>query len=182
MSKDEVLNDARGAEQYPDSADGCVVFAFDRDYTVDVNPPPRDDQEAVPLEWVRYLAHETEHIVFATGNQLLREEADIPGIPTMLDLHPEPEEYAGPPEMWGRHRPRRADRSRMLAEIYPNADRYIVVDDADLSDLEGWEYYPSWEFVPKARDDAFPFDPGTALATVECDLQRPVDDWALRNY
>ena len=33
------------------------VFAFDRDWTVDVNSHPH--KEAVPLEWVRHLAHET---------------------------------------------------------------------------------------------------------------------------
>jgi hypothetical protein len=40
-----------------------LVFAFARDWTVDVNPHPRHD--AVPLEWVRHLAHETEHAVYA---------------------------------------------------------------------------------------------------------------------
>jgi hypothetical protein len=33
----------------------------------------------VPRSWVRHLAHETAHEVRATGNQALREEADIPG-------------------------------------------------------------------------------------------------------
>jgi hypothetical protein len=53
------------------------VLAFDRDWTVDVNPHPHRD--AVPLEWVRYWAHEAEHEVWAIGNQDLVEEADIPG-------------------------------------------------------------------------------------------------------
>ena len=55
-----------------------LVFAFDRDWTVDVNPNP--NKEAVPLEWVRHLAHETEHAVYAIGNQLLADEAAIPGV------------------------------------------------------------------------------------------------------
>jgi len=46
-----------------------LVFAFDRDWTIDVNPHPRHD--AVPLEWVRHLAHETPHAVYAIGNQTL---------------------------------------------------------------------------------------------------------------
>lgn len=29
-----------------------IVLAFDRDWTVDVNPHP--NREAVPLEWVRH--------------------------------------------------------------------------------------------------------------------------------
>lgn len=54
------------------------VYAFDRDSTVDVNPPD-DGSRAVPLEWIRHLAHETDHVVWATGNQALTDEADIPG-------------------------------------------------------------------------------------------------------
>lgn len=53
------------------------VLAFDRDWTVDVNPHPHRD--AVPLEWVRHWAHEAGHEVWAIGNQDLVDEADIPG-------------------------------------------------------------------------------------------------------
>jgi len=51
----------------------------------------------------------------------------------------------------------------MLSEIYLNADRYVVVDDVDLSEIDGWEHYTSWEFVPKAWDDAFNFNPDVAM-------------------
>ena len=54
------------------------VFAFDRDQTVNINPHPRHD--AVPLEWVRHLAHNTPYSVYATGNQTLAAEAAIPGV------------------------------------------------------------------------------------------------------
>ena len=50
-----------------------TVFAFDRDWTVDVNPHP--NRQAVPLDWVRTLAHETAHPVYAIGNQDLADEA-----------------------------------------------------------------------------------------------------------
>lgn len=50
-----------------------TVFAFDRDWTVDVNPRP--NRQAVPLDWVRTLAHETVHPVYAIGNQDLADEA-----------------------------------------------------------------------------------------------------------
>lgn len=64
----------RGRAQPP----SVKLFAFDRDSTVDVNPPA-GDREAVPLEWVRHLAHETDHEVWAIGNQALVEEAGVPG-------------------------------------------------------------------------------------------------------
>jgi len=64
-----------------------VVFAFDRDWTVDVNPHPR--KEAVPLEWVRHLAHETDHPVYAIGNQALADEAAIPGVVDIVGQHPD---------------------------------------------------------------------------------------------
>lgn len=54
------------------------VPAFDRDWPVDPNPRPR--REAVPLERVRYPAHETNHEVWAIGIQDLVEEADAPGV------------------------------------------------------------------------------------------------------
>jgi len=63
-----------------------LVFAFDRDWTIDVNPHPRHD--AVPLEWVRHLAHETPHAVYAIGNQTLAEEAAIPGVVDIVGRHP----------------------------------------------------------------------------------------------
>jgi len=47
------------------------VLAFDRDWIVDVNPHPRHD--AVPLDWVRYWAHDTDHEVWAIVSKLQRE-------------------------------------------------------------------------------------------------------------
>ena len=132
-----------------------IVFAFDRDWTVDVNPPP-GEREAVPLEWVRHLAHETDHEVWAIGNQDLREEADIPGIVELaeqyydegIDRLGEQDDY-GYYEFW----PLRRERLRMLVEVLPNAAEYIVVDDLDLSDVEGWNHYHAWEFVSAAERD-----------------------------
>ena len=66
-----------------------IVFAFDRDLTVDVNEGP------VPLALVRHLAPETEHEVWATGNQLLKQEAGIPGITEIL-ARARAEDYPAP--------------------------------------------------------------------------------------
>jgi hypothetical protein len=57
-----------------------TVLCFDRDSTIDVNPHP--DHDAVPIAWVKAWAHapKHEHVdVWATGNQRLVAEAEIPG-------------------------------------------------------------------------------------------------------
>jgi hypothetical protein len=61
-----------------------LVVAFDRDWTVEVNPHPQ--HEAVPLAWVRHLAHETDHAVYAIGNQDLEAGHDpvMAGLDTNL--------------------------------------------------------------------------------------------------
>jgi len=127
------------------------VLAFDRDWTVDVNPHPR--REAVPLEWVQYWAHETGHEVWAIGNQNLVEEADIPGTVESIrrrdghvDALGEQDEY-GYYEWW----PEREERLRILGELFPDAEGYIAVDDLDLGHVDGWEHYHAWDFVEHVR-------------------------------
>lgn len=61
-----------------------IVFAFDREFTVDLNPHPT--RQAVPLDWVQTLAHET-HRVYAIGNQNLADEAAIPGVVDIVGKH-----------------------------------------------------------------------------------------------
>ena len=111
------------------------VYAFDRDSTIDVNKGP------VPLEWVQKLT-QTEHEVWAIGNQRLKEEANIPGIAEIL-ARLGIERNTTPP---------RRERVDMLREVFPEAEEYIVVDDVDLSDMEGWTYYTPEDFVDKFRD------------------------------
>ena len=141
-----------------------LVVCFDRDRTVSVNPSPRPDERAVPLAWVKYLAHDAEAAnvdVWATGNQRLCEEAAIPGTAEAVACWKrlgvgdsvaasnasEEEGYAGldrdPP------RPRRRDRLRLIADLYrhsPPAEGdsldegthhpvFVVVDDAVLKDM-----------------------------------------------
>ncbi|QSG16306.1 HEAT repeat domain-containing protein [Halapricum desulfuricans] len=130
-----------------------LVFAFDRDWTVDVNPHPQ--YEAVPLEWVRYLAHKTDHAVYAIGNQDLAEEAAIPGVVDIVGRHPADwDDWLGDKQPDGRYEsfPTRRERLTLIEALHPAADRYIVVDDLDLSDVEGWQHYHAWEFVPAVRD------------------------------
>jgi len=145
-----------------------VVFAFDRDETVDVNPHP--EEEAVPLSWVRTLAHETPHEVWAIGNQQLKDEADIDGIREAV-MESENEWYRAFEEAetdldvdgW----PRRGRRVTMLSELFPDADAYIVVDDKDLSYVEGWTHYYPWEFVDAVRNGTLPVAVGAELLSGE---------------
>jgi len=114
-----------------------------------VNPHPRHD--AVPLEWVRHLAHETPHAVYAIGNQTLAEEAAIPGVVDIVGRHPDDwDEWLGEKQPDGRYEqfPLRRERLSLIDDLHPDADSYVVVDDLDLSDVDGWEHYHAWEFVP----------------------------------
>ncbi len=137
-----------------------LILAFDRDETVDVNPPV--DKEAVPLSWIKHWDSETDHEVWAIGNQKLKSEAEIPGVREAV-LALENEWYREFTETddddsvdgW----PRRARRVEMLAELFPDADAYIVVDDKDLSYVDGWSHYFPWEFVDAVRNGDFTLDP-----------------------
>jgi hypothetical protein len=131
-----------------------AVYCFDRDYTVDTNPSPPRMGESVPLEWVRSLAHESPHAVVATGNQHLCREADIPGddeLRARYEALPPATRRAvpAPPE----EKPSRRHRLRLVEALF-ESDAYVVVDDADLRDVEDdrWTHYYPWEFVEAVRD------------------------------
>ena len=127
------------------------VLAFDRDWTVDVNPHPY--REAVPLEWVRYWAHETEHEVWAIGNQDLVEEADVPGTVESIRRRDGDTDALGEQDASGRYDwwPEREERLRILAAQFRDADGHVVVDDLDLGHVDGWNHYHAWEFVERVR-------------------------------
>jgi HEAT repeat protein len=128
------------------------VLAFDRDWTVDVNPHPR--RKAVPLEWVRYWAHEAGHEVWAIGNQDLVDEADIPGTVESIRRRDGHIDALGDQDEFGYYEwwPEREERLRILAELFPNAEEYIAVDDLDLGHVDGWEHYHAWDFVEHVQE------------------------------
>lgn len=141
-----------------------AVLAFDRDWTVDVNPHP--SKEAVPLEWVQYWAKETDHEVWAIGNQDLVEEAGIPGIEEAIRRRDGDcsalgeQDEAGDYEWW----PEREERLTILADLFPDADDYIVIDDLDLAHVDGWRHYHAWEFVPAVYTGAVGVGPPPDVA------------------
>jgi len=79
-----------------------IVFAFDRDGTVDTSSGP------ISLEIVIELAKK--YIVYAYGNQLLSREANIPYAEGVT----------------------KRDRLIWLMNQYPDAEEYIVVDDVPI--------------------------------------------------
>jgi HEAT repeat protein len=130
------------------------VLAFDRDWTVDVNPHPNRD--AVPLAWVRYWAHEVGHEVWAIGNQDLVDEAEIPGTVESIRRRDGDVDALGEQDEFGYYEwwPEREHRLQILAELFPDAEGYIVVDDLDLGHVDGWDHYHAWDFVELVRQGA----------------------------
>jgi hypothetical protein len=142
------------------------VFAFDRDETVDVNPHPDPEKEPVPLAWVRHLTHHTEHAVYAHGHQALTLEAEVPGLRRAKERANDIEADSHWSEVLGVDIESRSyaegltrrERVRLVECVHPDAEEYVVVDDVDLSDLDGWQHYHSWEFVAAVREGKRTFD------------------------
>lgn len=119
-----------------------ICFCWDRDGTVNIGKWPGP----IPVEWVEYLAHETHHEVWATGNQSLKQEADIPGTSDLLDSIPGHEAVL--------HRnPGRRERLRLVKRVV-DADLFVVIDDVDLKDMEeeGFFYYTPDDFIDSFID------------------------------
>lgn len=124
------------------------LFAFDRDWTLDINPHP--EKESVPLEWVQHLADETPHAVYAIGNRMLAEEASIPDVVDVVHRHPDDSErWLGESTgtRWPERLPTRSERLALIADLHPSAEGFVVVDDLDLSYVGGWDHYYPWDFV-----------------------------------
>lgn len=132
------------------------VLAFDRDWTVDLNPAP--GKRAVPLQWVKHWAHETDHEVWAIGNQRLVDEAEIPGVVEAIRRRDGDIEVLGEQNEWSRYEywPEREKRLHILADLFPDAEGYIVVDDIDLSHVNGWDHYYAWDFVDEVEQGKHP--------------------------
>ncbi|MFC7323100.1 adaptin protein [Halorubrum rutilum] len=145
-----------------------VVLCFDRDNSVSVNPHP--EHRAVPIGWIQYWAHVEETPVWCTGNQHLRVETETPGIREaeyLWEEHIAGEQYKYENSQFEDFiKPRRRDGLRLIQDVYeaafPDEDlRFIVVDDADVSDLsdEGpWTWYAPWDFVEAVESGEFVLD------------------------
>lgn len=166
------------------------VVCFDRDETVSVNPAP--DREAVPLSWVKELAHGRDDVdVWATGNQHLRAEAAIYGIDEARDLWESYNERSVKPEYESRgyhsYKPARMEGLRLIEDVYDayaeSMPTMVVVDDVDLRGLEGFFHYFPWDFVEavQADDAVVEIDTDTAFcdepaqgSACDCDVEHGV--------
>lgn len=155
-----------------------AVVCFDRDEAVSTNPHPAPDKPAVPLSWVKYLAHDAPDVdVWATGNQTLCHEAAVPGTDRALALWTEldrtPDERFSIPDPLRYELPRR-DRLHVIADLYDGTDpAFVVVDDADVSDMaaHGWTHFLPWTFVEAV-------EAGIAPVTVPADHGHSDDPYA----
>lgn len=164
------------------------VFLFDRDLTVDLNWEVEDldwipeGAEPVPIEWVIWLAHESEHHVWATGNQHLRNEAGIPGVEEARDqwerafMHSIKNDY--PSDGYHSYKPHRKNRWRMVKDIYDEVSdeefEFIIVDDTLHYEVEreGFDLWYPWNFTASVREIGEPVEipeeldvPGVPLNT-----------------
>ena len=108
-----------------------VLYCFDRDATVETGIP----RGPVPLTDVKRL--DEENVVYATGNQRLRKEAEIPGV---KDLH-------------DGHVSRTQGISMVWQEECDCVDATVAIDDVDVSDVSDLDvYYEPWEFYLKTSE------------------------------
>lgn len=135
-----------------------TVYCFDRDFTVSTNPKP--GRESVPISWIKWLFQETDNYVYATGNQHLRREALIPGIEEARlrwekmngydpqDRYEDDSYYSG-------YKPSRRNGLRMVKDVHPNEEEFVVVDDIRLHDMEeeGFSYWTPWDFYNAVVDN-----------------------------
>ena len=120
-----------------------ILFAFDRDDTVDTGGGP------IPLWLVRFLEKHTSHEVWAIGNQLLAQEANIAGVKEILELtfvtpHWEKVICSNDPTIALETKTTRLNAIRKMVNY---AERYIVTDNIDLSQAPGWEHYYPDDFM-----------------------------------
>lgn len=94
-----------------------MIFAFDRDSTTDSSHGP------VPVSLIKKLKEK--NVVYAIGNRRLVDEAGIP--------------YAEGGS--------KTERLRWIKRQHPNAEKYIVVDDAHFPIPDGWSYYSPQQFM-----------------------------------
>ena len=163
MSSDPLGEPFDGGEYAPHREYPEVVLCFDRDYTISNSPPPANHGKAVPLAWVRYLAHDENAPnidIWATGNQRLRHEAMIPGFNEALacweQLTHQPAFDRFERVFGDERKPRRRDGLRLIANLYHDSPHIgsvvpkqtspatlAVVDDVNLADLsaDGFKYF-----------------------------------------
>jgi hypothetical protein len=137
-----------------DAAIDCTIDALllDRDQTMDCSTY---DPGPVPKRGVDKL----KTTVWATGNQRLKDELDIPGLVEarhyweelyQCDIETVYSSYGGDRITKNGHRkPSREEGVMTVRDLYDPQDRIVVVDDVDLSGIDGVEHYFPEEVVKK---------------------------------
>jgi hypothetical protein len=130
------------------------VILFSRDKTVDVSP--HHSREPVPLGFVQYYAHHTEHDVWSVGNQTLQIEAAIPTsyeARDILNKNGISTQYVPA----GGHK-NTEDRVKLIEklyhEIFESKCSFVIVGCDKYSDFKdtNWQRFNSEEFVKYVQE------------------------------
>lgn len=130
-----------------------VVFAFDRDGTVDTSGGP------IPLALVQELAQHAR--VWAVGNQALKQEACVPGLDEMRAALPRwnvladptgwtAEEIAADQQKQAHHILQKRIRLFHLGQLYPKTPVRLFVDDYQVT-TSGWTHIYPADFLSLAK-------------------------------
>jgi hypothetical protein len=124
-----------------------ILFAFDRDLTVDSSPDPGPVPLSLVIELARY------HEVWAIGNQALVEEAGIPGLAVLRQqLNMTPKQFSVVKRRDAeltkieRNIKSKINRLNLLTQLFPFMKTCICIDDYDIS-TPGWIYYTPHQFM-----------------------------------
>lgn len=140
---DEIRSRIDTVNEIPEGhTDETWVFSFDRDRTISSGTPAGP----VPLEFLYKLKKYTDHKLVAHGNQRLVEEANIGGRGWMLDELDR--EVNIDTSVKHAQLKAREKFATLCMDVWPEADKYFLVDDIDLSHLQVRDnniqfYYPA---------------------------------------
>ena len=139
-----------------------IVFVFGPEISVADYPDP--EPGAIPVPWIGYLAHETDHAVHTLEDPTQSADRPVTRAWEPLDAadseRPTPDETS--PSTPPADRPRtRSEQVAAIAESHSSTDRYILVDDTDVDDAEKWDHYSPSAFVSAIDRDEF----GTELSS-----------------
>jgi hypothetical protein len=128
-----------------------TILCLDRDMTISTGTPPGP----IPKQSAQKIKQKA-HLTLATGNQRLKTELDIPGKFEIKQLNSEKEQKAKKKILKEYNQdysytitinirlPRR-EAIRKVKNSFPSK-KIIVIDDEDLSDLQGIYHYQPYEF------------------------------------
>lgn len=148
----QILADHINVKKKSSKLNKNTVVCLDRDLTTSTGMPPGP----ISVKTIKKNLKEKTYLVLATGNQLLKNEAKVPGKLELQQVTNEKGEKAKNKilqEYKKNHEYRRINTTSLkrrqtiqkVKRIFPNKT-IVVIDDANLSDIENIQYYEPHEF------------------------------------